>query len=395
MKSFFTRIQVGLLALSSLATTITVFLIIFFLFREGVGFFSKRPVEEGYVLAVHPDNPLTRITPGECKKVFDQEITDWKSLNGNSREINLLTLDEIGNLYSSEQMGENMEFLDTCYNDYIRNHKGVIAIIPEKNFTSKVHANRLQLDKNGFLSFIRNREWFPTARPVAQFGALPLLTGTLLVSLGAILLALPFGLACAIFMSELCNEKTRKVMKPVVELLAGIPSVVYGFFGLIVIVPLIQKWFHLDVGETALAGSIILGIMALPTIITISEDALRNVPKTMREAALAMGATKWQTIVTVLIPYARSGITTAAILGIGRAIGETMAVLMVSGNAANTTFNLLKPVRSIPATIAAELGEAPAGGIHFQALFALACILFLITFGINLYVHMVSRKKSK
>ncbi len=395
MKSFFTRIQVGLLALSSLATTITVFLIIFFLFREGVGFFSKRPVEEGYVLAVHPDNPLTRITPGECKKVFDQEITDWKSLNGNSREINLLTLDEIGNLYSSEQMGENMEFLDTCYKDYIRNHKGVIAIIPEKNFTSKVHANRLQLDKNGFLSFIRNREWFPTARPVAQFGALPLLTGTLLVSLGAILLALPFGLACAIFMSELCNEKTRKVMKPVVELLAGIPSVVYGFFGLIVIVPLIQKWFHLDVGETALAGSIILGIMALPTIITISEDALRNVPKTMREAALAMGATKWQTIVTVLIPYARSGITTAAILGIGRAIGETMAVLMVSGNAANTTFNLLKPVRSIPATIAAELGEAPAGGIHFQALFALACILFLITFGINLYVHMVSRKKSK
>jgi phosphate transport system permease protein len=133
--------------------------------------------------------------------------------------------------------------------------------------------------------------------------------------------------------------------------------------------------------------------MALPTIITISEDALQNVPKSMREASLAMGATKWQTITTVLIPYARSGITTAAILGIGRAIGETMAVLMVTGNAANTTFNFLKPVRTIPATIAAELGEAPDGGIHFQALFALACILFLITMSINLYVNFVSRKK--
>jgi phosphate transport system permease protein len=244
-------------------------------------------------------------------------------------------------------------------------------------------------------SFLSGKEWFPTSKPISQFGAFPLLLGTLLVSLGAILFALPLGLACAIFMSEITNNKVRRLMKPVVELLAGIPSVVYGFFGLVVVVPFIQKIFHLDVGETALAGSIILGIMALPTIITISEDALQNVPKAMREASYAMGATKLQTIFKVLLPYASSGITTAAILGIGRAIGETMAVLMVTGNAANTTLNFLKPVRTIPATIAAELGEAPSGGIHFQALFALACILFLITMSINLYVNFVSHKKNK
>lgn len=381
------------MALSSLITTITVLLIVIFLFSEGFSFFTKKPIEQGFVIAVHPDNPITTINPQECKRVFDQDITDWKEITGHAGPITLVTLEDIGNNYSEEQIGADMEYLDTCYNHFIQGNKGVIAMIPERNFTKKIKANKLKIDQNSIQSFVQGKEWFPTSKPIAQFGAFPLLIGTFLVSLGAILLALPLGLACAIFMSEITTPRIRSYMKPVVELLAGIPSVVYGFFGLVIIVPLIQKVFHLDVGETALAGSIILGIMALPTIITISEDALQNVPKSMREAAYAMGATKWQTILTVLIPYARSGITTAAILGIGRAIGETMAVLMVTGNAANTTLNILKPVRTIPATIAAELGEAPSGGIHFQALFALACILFLITMSINLYVNFISRKK--
>ncbi len=168
---------------------------------------------------------------------------------------------------------------------------------------------------------------------------------------------------------------------------------VYGFFGLVVVVPLIQKIFHLDVGETALAGSIILGIMSLPTIITISEDALRNVPNAMREASLAMGATKLQTIFRVTIPYAMNGITTAVVLGIGRALGETMAVLMVTGNAGNVTLNFLKPIRTIPATIAAELGEVPQGSIHYKALFVLGCVLFLFTMSINLYINFVAKKR--
>jgi len=215
----------------------------------------------------------------------------------------------------------------------------------------------------------------------------------LLVSFFAILFALPIGLATAIYMAEVADERLRKILKPIIELLAGIPSVVYGFFGLIVIVPMIHDVFHLPVGETALAGSIVLGIMALPTIITVSEDAIRNTPRSMKEASLALGANKWQTIYRVVIPYSMSGISAAAILGIGRAIGETMAVLMVTGNAAVMPRSLLQPVRTIPATIAAELGEAPAGGVHYQALFALGCILFLITMAINIWVQSISARR--
>ncbi|HNP49962.1 MAG TPA: phosphate ABC transporter permease subunit PstC, partial [Bacteroidia bacterium] len=207
------------------------------------------------------------------------------------------------------------------------------------------------------------------------------------------LFALPIGIATSIYMAEVANEKVRKILKPIIELLAGIPSVVYGFFGLIVIVPLIHDVFNLPVGETALAGSIVLAIMALPTIITVSEDAIRNTPRSMKEASLALGANRWQTIHRVVLPYSMSGITAAAILGIGRAIGETMAVLMVTGNAAVMPHSLLQPVRTIPATIAAELGEAPQGGVHYKALFALGCILFILTLVINLWVEYISSKR--
>ena len=217
--------------------------------------------------------------------------------------------------------------------------------------------------------------------------------GTFLVSIGAILLALPFGIAAAIYLAEIAQPRIRNFLKPTIELLAGIPSVVYGFFGLVVIVPFIQKLFNLPVGESALAGSIILGIMALPTIITISEDAIRNTPRAMKEASLALGANHWQTIMRVIIPYSISGITAATILGIGRAIGETMAVLMVTGNAAVMPTSFLQPVRTIPATIAAELGEAPFGGLHFKALFFLGCILFFITLLINFIVELIAPKK--
>jgi len=217
--------------------------------------------------------------------------------------------------------------------------------------------------------------------------------GDLWVSCVAILFALPIGLAASVYMSEIAGDRVRRIMKPLIGLLAGIPLVGYGFFGLVVIVPLIQKVFDLPVGETGLAGSVILGIMALPTIITISEDAMRNTPRAMKEASLALGASKWQTIYKIVIPYSISGISAAAILGIGRAIGETMAVLMVTGNAAVMPHSILEPMRTIPATIAAELGEAPDGGLHYKALFALGCILFVITLFINLTVEYVSTRK--
>jgi phosphate transport system permease protein len=197
----------------------------------------------------------------------------------------------------------------------------------------------------------------------------------------------------AVYLAEIASMRVRNFLKPLIELLAGIPSVVYGFFGLVVIVPFLQQSFKLPVGETALAGSIVLAIMALPTIITVAEDAIRTVPRATKEASLALGATQWQTIYRVIIPYAKSGITSAAVLGIGRAIGETMAVLMVTGNAAVIPHTLLEPVRTIPATIAAELGETSAGGGHYQALFALGCILFLITMVISISIEFIGKKK--
>ena len=228
-----------------------------------------------------------------------------------------------------------------------------------------------------------------------QYGLIPLLAGTLWVSLAAILIALPLGLSVAIYMAELADSRLRRMLKPVIELLAGIPSVVYGFFGLVAVVPLVRDVFDLPVGETALAGSLILAIMALPTIITVAEDTIRTTPRAMRESSLALGATHWQTIRRVVLPYSASGIAAAAVLGIGRAVGETMAVLMVTGNAAVVPHSLLEPVRTIPATIAAELGEAPAGGAHYEALFMLGCILFLLTLLLSIAVEMISARRPK
>ena len=272
---------------------------------------------------------------------------------------------------------------------------GIVAFVPQKFI---VHPDAVHFIEDNTISVkdvFAGAEWFPTATPAAQFGFLPLITGTLWVSLFAILFALPFGLSVSIYMSEVANPKVRNWLKPIIELLSGIPSVVYGFFGLIVIVPLIQKLFNLPVGESGLAGSIVLAIMALPTIITVTEDAMRNCPRAMREASLALGASQWQTIYKVVIPYSISGITSGVVLGIGRAIGETMAVLMVTGNAAVIPTTILEPLRTIPATIAAELGEAPAGGPHYQALFLLGVVLFFITLIINFSVEYISSKGLK
>ena len=240
--------------------------------------------------------------------------------------------------------------------------------------------------------YFGGKEWFPTATPAAQFGVLPLLLGTLWVSLGAILLALPFGMAVAIYLAEIADHRVRKILKPLIELLAGIPSVVYGFFGLVVIVPFIRDVFNLAVGETALAGSIVLAIMALPTIITVAEDAMRTTPLAMKESSLALGASHWQTIFRVVIPYASSGIMAAIVLGIGRAIGETMAVLMVTGNAAVIPHKFTEPVRTIPATIAAELGESAVGSAQYQALFMLGAILFVFTLGFSIWAEVIRKE---
>ncbi|MCX6292596.1 MAG: phosphate ABC transporter permease subunit PstC [Bacteroidetes bacterium] len=379
--------------LSGTVTSLTVLLIVVFLFSEGISLFNTSPVENKNAITVNHHNPVGHLSPAQVKDIFDQKITNWKDVGGKNDSIILFTINDISNYYSEEEIGSNFEFLPEKLDKLVDSIPGLLAVFNEKYVSKNFHGTVVKIDKNNLPDFISGTQWFPTAEPVVQLGVLPLIMGTFWVSIFAILFALPVGLATAIYMAEVANEKVRNIIKPIIELLAGIPSVVYGFFGLIVIVPEIQKIFNLPVGETALAGSIVLGIMALPTIITVSEDAIRNTPRAMKEASLALGANRWQTIHRVILPYSMSGISAAAILGIGRAIGETMAVLMVTGNAAVMPHSLLQPVRTIPATIAAELGEASQGGVHYKALFALGCILFVITMLINMWVEYISNKR--
>ncbi len=225
--------------------------------------------------------------------------------------------------------------------------------------------------------------WYPIE---GLFGILPLLVGSLLVTIGAVIIAVPLGLTVAIYLGEFAPTWLREILKPLIEILAGIPSIVLGFLGWVVLAPLIQNMGALT-GLTAFTGSLILAYMALPTIISISEDALYAVPKEYRDGALAIGATEWQTIWRVVLPAARPGLAIAVMLGIGRAIGETMAVLMVTGNAANIpelgAGMFFQPVRTMTATIAAEMGEVAQGSLHYNTLFGIGIILFIITFAIN------------
>lgn len=242
--------------------------------------------------------------------------------------------------------------------------------------------------------FLTGKFWYPTSINT-QFGLQPLFFGSLIVTVGAILFSVPLGIASAIYISEIAHPKVADFLKPFVEVLASIPSVVYGFFGLVVLVPLVQNTFDLPTGQTALTGSIMLGIMALPTIITISEDAISSVPGTLKQGSLALGATRWQTIYRVIIPAALSGISAAVMLGMGRAIGETMTVMMVTGNTAvipSFPDGLLAPVRTMTATIALEMGEVPQGSDHFHALFAVGSVLFVMTFLINLVADSIKKR---
>ena len=238
----------------------------------------------------------------------------------------------------------------------------------------------LQVSPGNLLS----TRWYPT---FDLFGTLPLILGSILVTVTAIAIALPLGVATAVFIREIAPNWAREILKPMIEVLAGIPSVVLGFFGMTILAPIVRQTLGAPTGLTAFTGAFILAYMALPTMISVAEDALDAVPKGYRDAGLAMGATQWQTIWRIVVPAARSGIVTAVMLGIGRAIGETMAVMMVTGNAARmpiTLNSLFRPIRTMTATIAAEMGEVAHGSTHYHALFGIGIILFAITFTVNL-----------
>lgn len=240
--------------------------------------------------------------------------------------------------------------------------------------------------------FIFGKSWHPT-HSEPEFGILPLIIGSITVTLGAMIVAVPLGLGTAIYISELSHSRMREILKPTVELLASVPSVIYGFFGMVFLGPVSQRIFDIPVGLNIFTASIILGIMALPTVASISEDAISSIPRTLDEASYALGATKWETITRAIIPASSSGIIAAVMLGLGRAVGETMTVLMVAGGAAQIPSSIFDPVRPMTATIAAEMGESPIGSTHYHALFAIASVLFLLTLGFNLLADWLAHRR--
>lgn len=234
--------------------------------------------------------------------------------------------------------------------------------------------------------------WNPVSFQKEEFGLYPLITGSVLVTILATIIAIPFGIIGAVYISEVASAREREFLKPFIEILAGIPSVVLGFFGLIVIAPLIKDLFGLNTGLTALTGAVLLAFMAIPTIMSISEDAIKSVPAAYKEASLALGASKLETIWKVVVPAALSGIVASVMLGMGRVVGETMTVMMVTGNAPVISMNPFTSVRTMTATIAAEMGEVTIGSDHYMALFWVGIVLMLMTFSLNMISYRVLKK---
>jgi phosphate transport system permease protein len=239
--------------------------------------------------------------------------------------------------------------------------------------------------------FLTSTEWYPTSVSNKRYGTFALFVGTLSVTGLAMAVAVPFGLGAAVFISEFTHGAYKEGLKIAIEMLAAIPSVVWGFVGLAILNPLIIALFHAPIGLNVLNGGLVLGLMSVPIVASIGEDALKAVPDTFREASLALGATRWQTVYKVLFPAARSGLLAAVLLGVGRAIGETMAVLMATGHAVQIPHGPLDSVRTLTATIAAELGETARGSDHYQALFAIGVYLFVIAFAVNLTADLLVR----
>jgi len=245
--------------------------------------------------------------------------------------------------------------------------------------------------KVGIQEFLFSSDWYPTYDPPG-YGIFNLLSASIVVTIGAMVIAVPLGVASAVHISYILPKKYKNIVKPTIEMLAGVPSVIYGLFGMKILSPFLREIFGLTTGLTALTAMIMLGIMAMLTVVSLAEDAITAVPKSFRDASLALGANRLETMLRVILPTASSGIVTAIILGMGRAIGETMTVLMVAGGASLFPKNILKPVRPMTATIAAEMGEAPVGSDHYQALFGIAIILFLITLVFNIFADIAQQR---
>ena len=244
----------------------------------------------------------------------------------------------------------------------------------------------------GILRFLFGSEWQPTAAD-PEFGIMNMVVASWIITITAVIIALPLGIGSAVYTSEMAGARTREIIKPIMEILAGIPSVVFGFFGIVFVAPLVQKIFHLPTGQGGFTAALILGIMAVPLISSITEDAIAAVPKDLRHASYALGANKWETIIKVVLPAGRSGIFTAIILGVSRTMGETMTVLMVGGNAIKMPGSIFEPMRAMTASIALEMGETVVGSMHYHALFGIGIVLFVFNLVFSLLAEIYVRAK--
>ncbi|MEI7728960.1 MAG: phosphate ABC transporter permease subunit PstC [Verrucomicrobiota bacterium] len=274
---------------------------------------------------------------------------------------------------------------------YLCGISAIIFVLSIFVFVFKEAAPILGSKDFSITQFLFSDQWYPTSEVNKRYGVLAMIAGTFSVTVLAMVIAVPFGLGAAIYISEFCGAKLRETLKIIIELLAAIPSVVWGFVGLTVMSRLITQYTGAPVGVNILNGGIILALMSVPIIVSIGEDALKAVPDSYREAGLALGATRWQLIWRVLLPAAKNGLLAAVLLGVGRGVGETMAVLMATGHAVHIPHSVLDSVRTLTANIAAELGEAPAGSDHYRVLFMTGVLLFMMTFAVNLTADLVVR----
>ncbi|MGB3346407.1 MAG: phosphate ABC transporter permease subunit PstC [Candidatus Humimicrobiia bacterium] len=270
---------------------------------------------------------------------------------------------------------------------------GILAVIILLGIFLMLLVNGLQAFKDvKLLDFFFGTVWNPSAYGESSYGILSMVVSTFMVTLGAMMIAVPLGIGTAAYIAENANQRVGDVLRSIIGILAGIPSVVIGFIGIVLVGPFISKVFNLSSGLNALNGSILLAVMSLPTIISISEGAIRKIPKDFKIASYALGANRWTTLIRVTIPAAFSGIIVSIMLGIGRAIGETMTVLMATGNAPAMPHSFFDSVSTMTATIAIEMGEVPYGTTHYYALFAVGAVLFIVSLGVNLIAELVTAK---
>ena len=385
MKKFFEAVVQGILTCSGFVTSIVILLIIGFLFTEGAGLFKERMVEEGYVLALNKNNEVSHLTAEQIKAVFDEDIVNWKEVGGEDMPIETFRLEDVERYFTPEELGGEYEHVGTLIAGLIARTPGIVAFVPQSVLPADADVHYIDDSTISLREVFAGTEWFPTATPAPLFGILPLLAGTLWVSLFAILFALPFGLSVAVYMSEVASERMRSILKPVIELLNGIPSIVYGAFGFTIMI-------FLGLRTSLLGGIIVITLLIIPIFVRSMDEVARQLPKHLLDATYSLGATRYETI-KVAIRQIAPGIATATLLSIGRAIGDAAGVMFTAGFTDSIPTSLDQPAATLPLAIFFQL-SSPLPEVRERA-YAAALLLTLIVLVLSIVGRMITHRFSK